>query len=183
MSEKELSIWLERFHTAEASLNNRDGLAAQATAELETNLELIGVTGLEDRLQIEVPETIALLQTAGIRLWVLTSDKVETAIAIGRTSKIILPSSTVLIVSEINSVRNQFEQFITNNREYIDPVLIVAGDALELAMYDDFELFRKVSDIVVGCDSRTRFSFRESARRRRASQRGLHGSGGWRRRK
>lgn len=38
-------------------------------------LQLLGVTAIEDRLQDEVPETITLLQQAGLKVWVLTGDK------------------------------------------------------------------------------------------------------------
>lgn len=51
--------------------------------KIERNLSLLGGTAIEDRLQDGVPEAIALLAQAGIKLWVLTGDKVETAINIG----------------------------------------------------------------------------------------------------
>ena len=49
---------------------------------MEKDLKLIGVTAIEDKLQDGVPETIANLQLAGVRVWVLTGDKQETAINI-----------------------------------------------------------------------------------------------------
>ena len=50
---------------------------------IEDNLVLVGVTAIEDKLQNEVTETIQAIRDAGINLWVLTGDKVETAINIG----------------------------------------------------------------------------------------------------
>ena len=50
---------------------------------IEKDLELIGVTAIEDKLQSEVASTIISLKTAGIKIWVLTGDKLETAINIG----------------------------------------------------------------------------------------------------
>lgn len=47
------------------------------------NLMLLGATAIEDRLQAGVPETIATLMRADIKIWVLTGDKQETAINIG----------------------------------------------------------------------------------------------------
>lgn len=44
---------------------------------------LIGSTAIEDRLQDEVPDTIKFAREAGIKVWVLTGDKIETAINIG----------------------------------------------------------------------------------------------------
>src|SRR5699024_4873676 len=54
--------------------------------EIEQNLILLGATAIEDKLQDGVPQTIANLAVAGIKLWVLTGDKQETAINIGKTS-------------------------------------------------------------------------------------------------
>lgn len=48
--------------------------------ELEQDLRLLGATAIEDRLQDGVPETIADLKRAGIKIWVATGDKMETAI-------------------------------------------------------------------------------------------------------
>lgn len=46
---------------------------------------MIGVSAIEDRLQKKVPETVARMITAGIRVWVLTGDKLETAVNIGES--------------------------------------------------------------------------------------------------
>jgi P-type E1-E2 ATPase len=51
--------------------------------EIEQDLELIGSTAIEDKLQDEVGSTIKNIKSAGIQLWVLTGDKIETAINIG----------------------------------------------------------------------------------------------------
>lgn len=56
---------------------------AEISEELEHDFELVGSTAIEDRLQEKVPETIAFIKKAGIKLWVLTGDKIETAINIG----------------------------------------------------------------------------------------------------
>lgn len=50
--------------------------------EMERDLRLLGATAIEDRLQDGVPETIADLKLAGIKVWVATGDKLETAIGI-----------------------------------------------------------------------------------------------------
>ena len=50
---------------------------------METDLDLMGATAIEDKLQENVPQTIKFLKDAGIKVWVLTGDKVETAINIG----------------------------------------------------------------------------------------------------
>lgn len=52
----------------------------------QIDLDVVGVTAIEDKLQDEVPATIADLGKAGVKLWVLTGDKMETAINIGYRS-------------------------------------------------------------------------------------------------
>jgi len=53
------------------------------SAEIETDMQLVGSTAIEDRLQEDVAKTIVSLKDAGIKFWVLTGDKIETAIQIG----------------------------------------------------------------------------------------------------
>lgn len=59
-------------------------------------LWLTGATGIVDRLQEEVPETIEALQEAGIKVWVLTGDKQETAINIAYACKLLRPTDQLL---------------------------------------------------------------------------------------
>ncbi|KAF9301111.1 hypothetical protein BGZ74_007092, partial [Mortierella antarctica] len=63
--------------------NTRQEMLEELAEEMERDLLLLGATGIEDRLQDGVPETIQLLKRAGIKIWVLTGDKMETAISIG----------------------------------------------------------------------------------------------------
>ena len=56
---------------------------ANVEAEVETDLELVGSTAIEDKLQEDVKDTIEGFKETGIKVWVLTGDKVETAINIG----------------------------------------------------------------------------------------------------
>ena len=61
---------------------NRDEKVANAYASIESNLVLLGATGIEDKLQDDVEITLEVLRYAGIKIWVLTGDKTETAINI-----------------------------------------------------------------------------------------------------
>lgn len=61
----------------------------EAFSLIESDLELVGISGIEDQLQEGVPETIELLINASIRVWVLTGDKKETALNIAKTSRLI----------------------------------------------------------------------------------------------
>ena len=71
---------------------------------VENNLILVGASAIEDRLQDRVPETIRDIRQAGIKVWVLTGDKVETAINIGYSTKLINQHSFLLKVSSVVSL-------------------------------------------------------------------------------
>ncbi|MBE3044537.1 phospholipid-translocating P-type ATPase [Candidatus Bathyarchaeota archaeon] len=83
LSESEYNSWNSKYEAASSALDNRDEKMEEVADFIEQDLFLIGGTAIEDRLQDGVPDTIELLGKAGIKLWVLTGDKVETAINIG----------------------------------------------------------------------------------------------------
>ncbi|XP_029460604.1 probable phospholipid-transporting ATPase VA isoform X2 [Rhinatrema bivittatum] len=89
LSKEEYACWLKNHLQAASSIENREELLFQSAIHLETNLHLLGATGIEDRLQDGVPETIASLRKAGLQIWVLTGDKQETAINIGYSCKLL----------------------------------------------------------------------------------------------
>nr|XP_042133090.1 phospholipid-transporting ATPase VA isoform X2 [Peromyscus maniculatus bairdii] len=89
LSKEEYACWLQSHIEAEASVEGREELLFQSAVRLETNLHLLGATGIEDRLQDGVPETIAKLRQAGLQIWVLTGDKQETAINIAYACKLL----------------------------------------------------------------------------------------------
>jgi len=62
-------------------------------------LILLAATAIEDKLQDEVDTTIDALKNAGIKVWVLTGDKVETAINIGYSCKLLKEHMTTHIVN------------------------------------------------------------------------------------
>lgn len=79
-TEDEYAAWSERYHAASVTMEERDARIEAVSDELEQDLRLLGATAIEDRLQDGVPETIADLKRAGIKIWVATGDKLETAI-------------------------------------------------------------------------------------------------------
>jgi len=79
--------------------DKRPNLIDDLQSELEVGLELQGATANEDKLQPEVPETLALLARAGIRLWMVTGDKQETAVNIGFATKLLDTSQRQIIVT------------------------------------------------------------------------------------
>ena len=82
LSEEEFNKWNEEYKEASTSMENRKEKMAQTISKLENNMDFLCVTGVEDLLQDEVATTIENLRNAGMKIWMLTGDKVETATCI-----------------------------------------------------------------------------------------------------
>lgn len=81
--------WKQRHQEAALSMENRDEKLDSIYEEIERDMTLVGVTAIEDKLQDGVPQTISNLGMAGIKIWVLTGDKQETAINIGYSCQLL----------------------------------------------------------------------------------------------
>ena len=90
LSEQAYGHFKEEHHLASIKLEGRNEAMAAVVAELlEHDLELLGLTGVEDKLQDEVKSTLELLRNAGIKIWMLTGDKIETATCIAISTKLV----------------------------------------------------------------------------------------------
>jgi len=79
ISSKELNLYQkEHLHACKSTYNKKEKLDNLAN-KIENNLILLGVTGIQDELQDDVYETLQDFSQAGIKLWVLTGDKKNTA--------------------------------------------------------------------------------------------------------
>ncbi|EFA85112.1 P-type ATPase [Heterostelium album PN500] len=92
--------WNRKFEEASVSLVKRAEMMDQAADLIEKNMTLLGATGIEDRLQDYVPETVQSLREAGVKIWVLTGDKQETAISIATASSVIHNGMEIVILNE-----------------------------------------------------------------------------------
>uniref|UniRef100_A0A4W3I3K2 Phospholipid-transporting ATPase n=1 Tax=Callorhinchus milii TaxID=7868 RepID=A0A4W3I3K2_CALMI len=145
LSTVDYSEWL-RFHTkAETSIDNREELLLQSAVKLETNLTLIGATGIVDRLQDGVPDTIRALRRAGIKIWVLTGDKRETAVNIAFACKLLDQKDTILnLRSDIPSAFVPPGLASSSSPESSAPPsghlgLVIDGKTLEFALHESLQ--------------------------------------------
>ncbi len=102
------------------SVEDREKKVASVQEEIEVNLELIAATAIEDKLQDKVGETIASLKEAGIQVWVLTGDKIETAINIGFSCQLLTDELEILRVdgkteSEVEKSLMEAEKTVIDN--------------------------------------------------------------------
>lgn len=96
----EFNTWLEKYTAASNSIEeSRDDDMERIADEIEQGLTLLGGTAIEDNLQEGVPRSIELLAKAGIKLWVLTGDKIETAINIGFSCNLLDPEMRLLTIT------------------------------------------------------------------------------------
>ncbi|KAI8466535.1 MAG: hypothetical protein J3K34DRAFT_524465 [Monoraphidium minutum] len=98
--EDEWDAWAAEYKEASSSLEGREDKVAACCDRMERGLTLLGATAVEDKLQDGVPEAIAGLKAAGIKVWVLTGDKMETAVSIAHTCRLLNPSMALLRVRE-----------------------------------------------------------------------------------
>ncbi|KAG0145463.1 hypothetical protein CROQUDRAFT_45753 [Cronartium quercuum f. sp. fusiforme G11] len=132
--EEEYKPWSLMYEKAAGTVNGRTEAIDKASELIEKNLFLLGATAIEDKLQEGVPDTIYTLHQSGIKLWVLTGDRQETAINIGLSCKLISESMSLVIINE--------ETFDSTN-EFIQKKLLAIksqkslGDLEELALIID----------------------------------------------
>ncbi|CAH4036100.1 phospholipid-transporting ATPase VD isoform X1 [Pieris brassicae] len=88
--------WLAGHNRASEISEGREKRLRDSLARLESALTLVGATGVEDRLQENVPRTVRALLDAGIVVWVLTGDKPETAINIAYSAALFSQSDRLL---------------------------------------------------------------------------------------
>lgn len=100
LSTSEFEQWQSSYETASTALIGRAGLLRKVAVNVESNLDILGASGIEDKLQQGVPEAIESMRIAGIKVWVLTGDKQETAISIGYSSRLLTNSMTQIIINK-----------------------------------------------------------------------------------
>lgn len=99
MSDSEYAEWLRNHFLAETNIDNREELLLESARRLENKLTLLGATGIEDRLQEGVPESIEALHQAGIKIWMLTGDKQETAVNIAYACRLLEPDDKFFVLN------------------------------------------------------------------------------------
>lgn len=101
VTESRLESWLARYRLAlGSSTADREAVQARLADEMERDLAFVGTTAVEDRLQDGVPATLRALERAGVRVWMMTGDKLETALNIGLSCGLLNDDMDVIVLSE-----------------------------------------------------------------------------------
>uniref|UniRef100_A0A8C2GQG3 Phospholipid-transporting ATPase n=1 Tax=Cyprinus carpio TaxID=7962 RepID=A0A8C2GQG3_CYPCA len=151
LSEEQWEEWSEHFRGADKATDCRDDRLAAAYEEIEQYMMLLGATAIEDKLQEGVPETIAILSLANIKIWVLTGDKQETAVNIGYSCKMLTDDMTEIFIVNGHTVQSVREELRDGGKEAEAPppsllesisgefALIISGHSLAHALEADME--------------------------------------------
>lgn len=153
LTEKEYQDFDKAYTEAKASLENRNELIEESMKLIEKDLYAVGLTGVEDKLQDDVKITLETLRNAGIKVWMLTGDKIETAISIAVSSRILTKDSFYIIFENLRDLDLLDNKLKEVERSHFNSI-IVDGTSMGLIMenrFDEFIKFASQMDVIVGC--------------------------------
>lgn len=147
ISETEFLAWKVKYDEAARAIYDREERMSDLSEEIEKELILLGCTAVEDSLQEQVPDTIKDLLKAGIKVWMLTGDKLETAVNIGKTCGLVGENAYIATCKS----KNPFEKLLKieeNAKNQKEIVLVIEGQSLELVLSDhaSLNLFLQISE-------------------------------------
>ncbi|XP_076411732.1 putative phospholipid-transporting ATPase IIB isoform X29 [Peromyscus maniculatus bairdii] len=140
LTEEQYQDFESRYSQAKLSIHDRTLKVAAVVESLEREMELLCLTGVEDQLQADVRPTLEMLRNAGIKIWMLTGDKLETATCIAKSSHLVSRTQDIHI---FRPVTNRGEAHLELNafRRKHDCALVISGDSLEVCLrYYEHEL-------------------------------------------
>ncbi|KAF5389366.1 hypothetical protein D9757_004373 [Collybiopsis confluens] len=137
--------------STDPSMSRADAQAQVVADHLEHDMELLGLTGVEDRLQDEVRSTLELMRNAGVKVWMLTGDKVETARCIAISTKMVGRGQYIHEVAKVKNADDMKDHldFLQNK---LDCCLVIDGESLQLCLNlfknEFIEIAAKLSAVV-----------------------------------
>ncbi|CAH6720416.1 probable phospholipid-transporting ATPase Dnf3p [[Candida] jaroonii] len=157
LDKKEYADFNEQYSAAKTALVDRSSQIETVGESIENNFELLGATAIEDKLQDGVSDAIEKLRRAGIKMWMLTGDKRETAINIGYSCRLIKDYSTVAILN-IDHGKEEVKKIIVDAIKKVQGggvahcVVVIDGETLGVIEQDD-DLFHHLIDLCIIADS------------------------------
>jgi phospholipid-translocating ATPase len=135
----EYAAFEKNYAAAKASKTDRVSLMTAAMTSIERDMDLLCVTGVEDTLQTDVKQTLETLRSAGIKIWMLTGDKLETAMCIAKSSKLVSTTQELHVFgekdhdSEVTERAHSFAELNAFKRK-TDSALVIRGENLEVCL-------------------------------------------------
>jgi phospholipid-translocating ATPase len=122
-----------KYNAARLSITDRSQRVQTVIESLEREMELLCLTGVEDRLQDSVRPTLELIRNAGVRIWMLTGDKLETATCIAKSSHLVGRNQNLHVLKSVQT-RTDAHLELNNFRRKQDCALVVSGESLEVCL-------------------------------------------------
>ncbi|ELW71691.1 putative phospholipid-transporting ATPase IIA [Tupaia chinensis] len=139
LAEEQYQDFEARYVQAKLSVHDRSLKVATVIESLEMEMELLCLTGVEDQLQADVRPTLETLRNAGIKVWMLTGDKLETATCTAKNAHLVTRNQDIHV---FRLVTNRGEAHLELNafRRKHDCALVISGDSLEVCLkYYEYE--------------------------------------------
>ncbi|KAL4954949.1 hypothetical protein BDW69DRAFT_162034 [Aspergillus filifer] len=134
LSSLQYQEFASKYKQASLALQGRDiGMQKVVSEYLECELELLGVTGVEDRLQRDVKPSLELLRNAGVKIWMLTGDKVETARCVAISAKLVARGQYIHTVAKVKD-KSAAQEALDFLRNKTDCCLLIDGESLALML-------------------------------------------------
>ena len=152
VDQKEYSQFKKNMKEASKDLRNREQARTMVLNDFEKEMDLLCVTGVEDTLQKDVKATIQNIREAGIRVWLLTGDKLETTkcIAISTGFKLKDQNFFEIDCNSVNEITKLLTEFDSSKE-----CLIVLGSSLQVIFKNEslkklfFKKAKKASSVIL----------------------------------
>ncbi|KAL0478361.1 phospholipid-transporting ATPase [Acrasis kona] len=150
---QEYQEWNDRaFIPANTSLQQRQEALRVAYMEMECNLNVMGASAIMDKLQDGVPDVIVKLRRAGIKIWMLTGDQLETAVNVALSCSLIGSNANQIVLNDLDPIVlvDQIKHELSFNSYKGDSCVVVNGASLDVILQNDRNLF---FDLCIQCSS------------------------------
>lgn len=153
LNEEAYKSFVALYNEARMAVEDRNEKVDAAVETLEKDLELLCLTGVEDKLQDDVRQTLERMRNAGVRIWMLTGDKLETAMCIAKSSRLVSPIQEIHAFTKVTRKTEAKRELARFSRKE-GAALIVEGESLErvLASYEsEFMALSLAAPAVIIC--------------------------------
>lgn len=134
LTQQQHDAFAAAYHEASLSLRDRDTkMASVVKSHLEHDLELLGVTGVEDRLQKDVKPSLELLRNAGVKIWMLTGDKVETARCVAVSARLVARGQNIVTITKALT-KAQAQDALDSIANRTDSCMLIDGESLAVML-------------------------------------------------
>lgn len=153
ITKAEFNKFSKAYEKAKKSLVDRNELMLSVQCNLEKDLAVIGITGVEDKLQDRVRQTLECIRNAGVKIWMLTGDKIETAISIAFSSRLLTKNDQYTVIAKC-STKEEVDKYLTHLSIGGFNALVIDGQSLALIIdhfLDRFIDIAKDLHCLIGC--------------------------------